>query len=60
MVIDNKPVISVFSLWNLYQEVELPLVDVLRDMEKAGVRFDVNLLHQAEQTQMAGQTHQNM
>ncbi len=37
------------ALWNLYQEVELPLVTVLRDMEQAGVRFDVNLLHEAEQ-----------
>ena len=37
------------ALWNLYQEVELPLVPVLRDMEKAGVRFDVNLLHEAEE-----------
>lgn len=38
------------SLWNLYQEVELPLVKVLREMEKAGVRFDTGLLAQAEQT----------
>lgn len=37
------------ALWNLYQEVELPLRDVLRAMEKAGVRIDVNILHQAEQ-----------
>ena len=37
------------ALWNLYNEVELPLVDVLRDMERAGVRFDVNILKQAEQ-----------
>ena len=36
------------SLWNLYSEVELPLVDVLHDMEEAGVRIDVNMLHQAE------------
>lgn len=36
------------ALWNLYQEVELPLVEVLHDMEKAGVRFDVGLLGQAE------------
>ena len=36
------------SLWNLYNEVELPLVPVLRDMEKAGVRFDTALLKQAE------------
>lgn len=37
------------ALWNLYNEVELPLVQVLRDMEKAGVRIDVAMLHQAEQ-----------
>jgi len=37
------------ALWNLYNEVELPLVEVLREMEQAGVRFDVNMLHEAEQ-----------
>ncbi len=37
------------ALWNLYNEVELPLVQVLRDMEQAGVRIDVPMLHQAEQ-----------
>jgi len=37
------------ALWNLYNEVELPLVQVLRDMEQAGVRFDVNILREAEQ-----------
>jgi len=37
------------ALWNLYNEVELPLVQVLRDMERAGVRIDVPMLHQAEQ-----------
>ncbi len=37
------------ALWNLYNEVEQPLVEVLRDMERAGVRFDVNILKQAEQ-----------
>ena len=36
------------ALWKLYNEVELPLVKVLRNMEKAGVRFDVQLLKQAE------------
>ena len=36
------------DLWNLYNEVELPLVAVLREMEAAGVRFDVDKLHQAE------------
>lgn len=36
------------ALWKLYNEVELPLVKVLHDMEKAGVRFDLQLLKQAE------------
>ncbi|MCQ2342134.1 MAG: DNA polymerase I [Paludibacteraceae bacterium] len=36
------------SLWSLYQDVELPLVDVLREMEQVGVRFDVDILKQAE------------
>jgi len=36
-------------LWNLYQEVELPLVPVLREMEQAGVRIDVQILKEAEQ-----------
>ena len=37
------------DLWNLYNDVELPLVPVLREMEAAGVRFDVQKLHEAEQ-----------
>lgn len=36
------------ALWNLYNEVELPLVEVLRKMENAGVRFDLNILKEAE------------
>ena len=36
------------ALWRLYNEVELPLVEVLRDMEKAGVRVDTSLLKEAE------------
>jgi DNA polymerase-1 len=36
------------SLWNLYQEVELPLANVLCEMEKIGVRIDVDMLKQAE------------
>lgn len=36
------------ALWNLYSEVELPLVNILRKMEKAGVRFDMNILKEAE------------
>ncbi|MBR4704085.1 MAG: DNA polymerase I [Paludibacteraceae bacterium] len=38
------------DLWNLYNEVELPLVPVLREMEAAGVRIDVNKLKEAETT----------
>ena len=37
------------SLWNLYQEVELPLASILREMEQAGVRIDVPMLKQAEE-----------
>lgn len=37
------------ALWKLYNEVELPLVPVLREMEQAGVRIDVPKLHEAEQ-----------
>ena len=36
------------SLWNLYQEVELPLSAILREMEQTGVRIDVNMLKHAE------------
>ena len=36
------------DLWNLYNEVELPLVPVLREMESAGVRIDVSKLKEAE------------
>ena len=36
------------DLWNLYNEVELPLVPVLREMEAAGVRIDVDKLRKAE------------
>ena len=36
------------DLWNLYSEVELPLVPVLREMEAAGVRINVDKLKQAE------------
>ena len=38
------------DLWNLYNEVELPLVPVLREMEAAGVRIDVTKLKEAETT----------
>ena len=36
------------ALWRLYNEVELPLVPVLREMEQAGVRIDVAKLQEAE------------
>lgn len=36
------------ALWKLYNDVELPLVPVLREMEAAGVRIDVAKLKQAE------------
>ena len=36
------------ALWNLYEEVELPLSTILREMEQAGVRIDVSMLKQAE------------
>ena len=36
------------DLWKLYNDVELPLVPVLREMEAAGVRIDVPKLKQAE------------
>lgn len=37
------------ALWNLYNEVELPLAEVLREMEQAGVRVDVEMLKNAEE-----------
>ena len=36
------------ALWNLYQEVELPLSTMLREIEQAGVRIDVAMLKKAE------------
>ena len=36
------------ALWRLYNEVELPLMPVLREMEQAGVRIDVTKLQEAE------------
>ena len=44
------------DLWNLYNEVELPLVPVLREMEAAGVRIDVDKLKQAE-TALTAELH---
>ena len=37
------------ALWNLYNEVELPLANVLHEMEQAGVRVDVEMLKRAEE-----------
>lgn len=45
------------DLWNLYNEVELPLVPVLREMEAAGVRIDVAKLKQAE-TSLTQELHE--
>lgn len=36
------------ALWALYQDVELPLVQVLKEMEQEGVRVDVDMLSNAE------------
>ncbi len=36
------------ALWTLYHEVELPLVSILKEMENAGVRVDVEKLRQGE------------
>lgn len=45
------------SLWRLYNEVELPLMPVLRRMEEAGVRFDTALLRKAE-TELTAELNQ--
>ena len=37
------------ALWNLYNEVELPLSEILQEMQQAGVRIDVDMLKQAEE-----------
>lgn len=39
---------SDMALWTLYNEVELPLVSILKEMENAGVRVDVEKLRQGE------------
>ncbi len=36
------------ALWTMFNEVEWPLVPVLKEMEQAGVRFDLGILRQAE------------
>jgi len=33
------------DLWDLYRRIELPLVDVLLEMEMQGVRIDIDYLH---------------
>ena len=40
------------SLWNLYNDVELPLSQVLKEMQDAGVRIDVPMLKMAEEQLM--------
>ena len=37
------------ALWNLYNEVEFPLAEVLSEMQQAGVRVDVEMLKRAEE-----------
>lgn len=37
------------ALWNLYNEVELPLAEVLHEMQQVGVRVDVEMLKRAEE-----------
>jgi DNA polymerase-1 len=37
------------ALWDLYNEVELPLAEVLREVEKEGVRIDVQMLQRSEE-----------
>ena len=39
---------SDMALWTLYNEVELPVVSILKEMENAGVRVDVEKLRQGE------------
>jgi DNA polymerase-1 len=34
------------GLWSLFTDVEMPLVPVLTDMERAGIRLDVAVLHE--------------
>ncbi len=36
------------KLWWLYENIEIPLMEVLNDMMQAGVRIDVNILKDAE------------
>ena len=38
------------ALYKLYTKVELPLMPILKKMSENGVRFDVAMLHQAEQS----------
>ena len=45
------------NLWSLYNDVELPLVPVLREMEAAGVRINVAKLQEAE-TQLTAELNQ--
>ncbi len=43
------------DLWDLYRRIELPLVDVLLEMEMQGVRIDIDYLHRA--VRRAGSAH---
>jgi DNA polymerase-1 len=39
-----EPKLKELNLWSLFQDVEMPLIDVLADMEHAGVALDKRLL----------------
>jgi DNA polymerase-1 len=38
------------GLWKLFNEVEMPLVPVLTDMERTGIRLDAAVLHEMSQS----------
>ncbi len=39
-----KERVEAAGLWQLYEEIELPLIDVLADMKKVGIKLDVSYL----------------
>jgi len=39
-----KSKVEAAGLWSLYEEIELPLIDVLADMKAAGIKLDVSYL----------------
>lgn len=48
MAVDMDALKQNKQLYSLYTDVELPLSDILDQMKNNGVRFDVNILHEAE------------